>query len=302
MVIGIILGIIALIFIPHIAVSFFLFMKFFYSRKTKKSEKIFYENEDYLAYHDVINEHRETLLKREHQEVQIVSFDKLKLVADYYPNSGDKIAILVHGYKSLPTINFAYIGNRLFLEGYSLLIVDQRAHSRSEGHFITYGCKEGKDVISWVNYVKENLNKKEIILYGISMGAASCAYASKDVQVNHIVLDSCYPSANALIQHLCPPNPLFRYCVLPFASLYSKMFIGLFIKDIDIKNSLENNTNHIVFVHGGKDRIAPVSFLDENVIHVKDKKDIILVADAPHAMPMIEGKEEAWKQLIQYIR
>lgn len=297
----IILGFVIIVVIPHLLVSFLLFMRFFYRQNYEKSEKEFFENEDYKAYFDLIKSGRKELENREHKEVKIKSFDKLNLYADYYPNKGNKIVLMVHGFKTVPNINFAYISNIFYEKGYSLLIVDQRCHHRSEGKFITYGSKESKDVIAWVEYVKNDLNYKDIYLYGISMGAASIALASPYLDVNYIVLDSCYNSKEGLVEHLCPKNVLFKYFVLPFANMYARMFIGLKNKDCNVSNTLVNNKNPLLFIHGDVDRITPMYFLEQNFEKAGGKKDIMVIAGAPHGMPLLEGKEEAKTKLFNYL-
>lgn len=63
--------------------------------------------------------------------------------------------------------------------GYSTLMVDFRAHGNSQGNTCTIGYNEAEDVKLAYDYLT-NLNEKKIILYGISLGAATITKAIHD--------------------------------------------------------------------------------------------------------------------------
>ena len=59
------------------------------------------------------------------------------------------------------------------------MMIDQRAHGKSEGRTMTFGVFERFDVLSWIDYTVERVGKKtRIVLAGISMGAATVLMAS----------------------------------------------------------------------------------------------------------------------------
>lgn len=54
--------------------------------------------------------------------------------------------------------------------GLNVLLVDQRSHGESEGRLITFGVKERRDVVTWIDYVLEHFgDDTEIFLSGLSM-------------------------------------------------------------------------------------------------------------------------------------
>ena len=297
----IILGFVILVIVPHLLASYLIFLRFYRREEPGKIEERFFHNDDYKDYYEMIKSAQKELVKRNHKKVHINSFDGFTLYADYYPNYEKKIVMLVHGFKSNPMINFPVIADIFYKKGYSLLIVDQRAHGRSQGKYITYGYKEKDDVISWVHYIDKNMNEKEIVLYGISMGAASIALASPRLAVKSIVLDSCFTSRTDLIKHLAPKNVFFKYLVLPFVNYYARLFARMPHKDFNVGDALERNKNKVIFLHGDIDRIAPLSFMEELYKKTKSKKYRIVVAGAPHSMPILEGKDEVVKELFLHI-
>ena len=79
------------------------------------------------------------------------SSDDLKLAGRYYHlKDGAPLVIFFHGYKS-PALRDFCGGFWIYREqGYNILVVDQRAHGRSEGKFLTMGIKERHDCVKWV--------------------------------------------------------------------------------------------------------------------------------------------------------
>ena len=91
-----------------------------------------------------------------HEEVTITSFDGLKLKGRYYHiDDSYPIQIQFHGYRGNSYRDMCG-GNKLARENkFNTLVIDQRAHGKSQGHTITFGVKESKDCMSWINYVKK---------------------------------------------------------------------------------------------------------------------------------------------------
>ena len=121
--------------------------------------------EQYDPYHETITRCVKQVLEVPFEEVFVTSFDGLKLAGRYYHlNDHAPLIIFFHGYRCSGLRD----GNGIFLYarklGFNVLLVDQRAHGKSEGKTITFGVKEVKDVPLWIDYVIKNINKEESFL------------------------------------------------------------------------------------------------------------------------------------------
>ena len=67
--------------------------------------------------------------------------------------------------------------------GYNTLLTDFRAHGNSEGNTCTIGFKESEDVKLAYDYLQQH-GEKNIILWGISMGAATVTKAVNDYTIS----------------------------------------------------------------------------------------------------------------------
>ena len=110
-----------------------------------------------------------------------MSYDGKLLHAIYLPKKDAKGTILLfHGYKSCWQIDFGLVLPYYYdTLGYSLLLVDQRAHGSSQGKYLTFGVRERLDVLSWATYMGQKLGQNApLILGGLSMGATTVLLSS----------------------------------------------------------------------------------------------------------------------------
>lgn len=55
---------------------------------------------------------------------------------------------------------------------YNVLLPDNCAHGNSQGSFIGMGYLDQFDIFEWINYIVSIDDNAEILLHGVSMGAA----------------------------------------------------------------------------------------------------------------------------------
>ena len=108
------------------------------------------------------------------RDVFVTASDGIRLHALWVNATDAKgTAILFHGYRSTPLVDFSMILEFYHSAGYNLLIPDQRAHGESEGRFITFGVKESDDVLHWVEFHNRTFGAIPVVLCGLSMGAST---------------------------------------------------------------------------------------------------------------------------------
>ena len=108
--------------------------------------------------------------------------DSLKLEAWYIDADSSKGTVLLfhgHGGNKSGVIKEAESFKKM---GYNTLLVDFRAHGNSEGNICTIGYNETEDVKLAYDHIK-NTGEKNIVLWGISMGASTITKAVKDYQL-----------------------------------------------------------------------------------------------------------------------
>lgn len=78
-------------------------------------------------------------------------------------------------------------------KGYSVLMPDARAHGESEGNLIGMGWPERFDILKWIDKIIESDPEAQIVLYGISMGAATVMMTSGENLPDNVkaVIEDC---------------------------------------------------------------------------------------------------------------
>ncbi|WP_206858805.1 alpha/beta hydrolase [Candidatus Enterococcus mangumiae] len=216
------------------------------------------------------------------------SADGLELSAIYLPASySHKTAIVAHGYMgdAETMANYAKMFHDL---GYNVLVPDARGHGKSEGDYIGFGWHERKDYVKWIDQVIEtNGQSEEIVLYGISMGAATVMMTSGETlpaNVKAIIEDCGYSSVNEELSYQLnelfglPPFPLIQV-----TSLMTKIRAGYFFGEADSIKQLEKNKLPMLFIHGDADTFVPYEMLDKVYQATNGPKEKYVVPGAEHA-------------------
>ena len=129
------------------------------------------------------------------QAVSLSTSSNLKLAAWYMPAAAAKGTVAMfhgHGSKKYALLAEAAGFRKL---GYNTLLVDFRAHGNSEGNTCTIGYKEAEDVQLAYEYLQEK-GEKNIVLYGVSLGAATITKAINDygLQPSKVILEMPFSS------------------------------------------------------------------------------------------------------------
>lgn len=265
-----------------------------------KAHKKIYKNAD--KYKDKFYEANAWLKDKEKknltEEVYIKSYDNLKLNGLLIKHKKHKgIMIIFHGYRSNATKNLFLSYYKYYEEGYSIILVNQRASSKSEGKYITFGIKERKDVISWVNYVNNRFKGKDVILAGISMGASSVLMSCKELEeknnVKLIIADCGYVSAYDEIKYFYKKfSHLSGKVLIPIINFWCKLIGKFNLKDGNTIEALIGCNIPIIFIHGSSDTIVPTDNSIINYDVYNGKKDILIVDNANHGLSYFCDSED----------
>lgn len=259
MILFVLLLLLALLFLGG---AFYAYRVAFYAPNKDREAIPIPEGERYEPYREEMLRIFGNLTERPCEEVTIVSFDGLQLSGRYYHVAeGAPLDIAFHGYRSSSLTDFCG-GAELSLEmGHNLLLVDQRAHGRSQGRTITFGIRERQDLLDWVEYALKRFGVDvEILLFGISMGAATVLMAADlplPENVKGIVADCPYASPLDIILHVGRNHPIPRWLMKPFVILGAKIFGGFDVRETDAFRALKQARVPVLILHGEADTFVP---------------------------------------------
>ena len=219
--------------------------------------------------------------------VKITSFDGLKLCAYNIRNhESHDYLIMVHGIWANKSRMYPY-AYEFDQMGYNLLLIDQRAAGDSQGEYYTYGQKESLDLMQWIDYLIAKDSQARIVLFGMSMGAATVMTAAAGKlpeNVRCIVEDCGYSSMREELDHVIQRDYGLKYTGAILSIIERKMQekLQMSFEDASAKKCLESNEIPILFVHGDQDDLVPFQMATILYNHNKGVKKYYPVAGAGH--------------------
>ncbi len=288
-------------------ISFICFIMAFYVRKEKVKEEFpIPPGEIYEPYRDVMVNWMKEARAMTPKEVSVKSFDGLTLYGKYYEYSKDApIELMFHGYRGNGERDLCGGVQRCFTLGRSCLIVDQRTSGKSGGRVITFGIKESRDCLKWIDYIIENINKDaKIIITGISMGAATVAIAAGEELPKNVIAalaDCGYTSAKDIIKKVIkdlklPPNIMY-----PFVKLGARIYGGFDLEKYSPIEAMKNCTVPIIFIHGTTDDFVPYQMSVDNFNTCTHKvKKLVTVENAGHGLAYLKDTEGYFKGIREF--
>lgn len=240
----------------------------FFSPKEGRGDLPVHKGKQYEPHIDEIAQLLQTIIDRPCEFVTVTSYDGLTLSGRYYHVAeGAPLDIAFHGYRSSCLTDFcggAAISQEM---GHNLLLVDQRAHGRSQGRTITFGIKERYDVMTWAEYAVERFGKDtQILLYGISMGASTVLMASElplPENVKGIVADCPYSSPMKIILAVARKRRIPTAIAAVFSWAGAKVYGGFDVREADPVRAVKKAKVPILLIHGESDGFVPCDMSGE---------------------------------------
>ena len=213
--------------------------------------------------------------------------------------------IAVHGYTD--SAYFMVKATKQFLNyGYNVLMPDLRAHGKSEGKYIGMGWLDRLDLIEWINYLIQKYGNIKIILYGISMGAATVMMTSGEKLPSNvrIIIEDCgYTSLwDEFAYELKYIFKLPTFPTLYNANIMTKIRAGYSLKKASCIKQLKKSTVPTLFIHGDQDKFVPFYMLDKLYDAAKCKKEKLVIKGAGHAEAQEIDSQKYWHTVRKFIK
>ncbi|MBQ3131687.1 MAG: alpha/beta fold hydrolase [Clostridia bacterium] len=236
------------------------------------------------------------------EEVSIMSHDGLRLKGMYYhTRDGAPLDIGFHGYRSTAIRDFCGGAVMGMEAGHNVLLVKQRGCCDSEGHTISFGVKEQRDCLSWINYAIERFGRDtQIALYGVSMGAATVLCASGlelPDNVKGVIADSPFSSPIDIIQTVAADMGIPKAVVRPLATVAARIFGGFDLHGASAVEAVKNAKVPILIIHGEDDRFVPCDMGRAIYRACPEGAELVTFPDAGHAISYL-ADEAKYKSII----
>jgi len=237
-----------------------------------------------------------------HEAFSITSFDGLTLHGKFYEYApGAPIELMFHGYRGSAERDLAGGVQRCFGVGRSALVVDQRCSGKSGGHVITFGVREYRDCLAWVDFMVRHFGPDvKILLTGISMGGSTVLIAGgQDLPDNVIgILADCgYSSPKDIIKTVIRKMGLPVELSYPFVKLGAKLYGRFNLEEVTPVDMVKHCRVPVIFFHGESDDYVPCEMSRINYEACASRKRLVTIPGAGHGLSYPVAPEKYLQEL-----
>jgi alpha-beta hydrolase superfamily lysophospholipase len=240
----------------------------------------------------------ETLPDSAFSDIKLTTKDSLTLDGWFIPVPHSKGTVaLFHGNGSEKSANLSQ-SNTFNEMGYSTVLIDFRAHGSSKGNTCTIGYHEAEDVKLAYEFLEKN-GEKNIILYGISMGAATITKAIADYNLapKKIILEMPFAS---LIETAEGKMRMAKLPAEPFGGLltfWGGVINGFWAYDMKPKEFVKKIKCPVLLQWGRKDKGVTETEINELFKNISAYKKLVIYENSGHEN-LCESEPDKWEESI----
>lgn len=181
--------------------------------------------------------------------------DGLNLYAEYYDLGYNRTVLVIPGRTEGLRYGY-YFALPYVKKGFNVMVIDQRAHGKSDGVWNSIGFKEHRDVIKWAELLRDRFGMNDILIHGICIGSACGLYAltspDRPENLRGLVADGMYPDfyesfKNHMIEFKKP-----TFMVMDMINWWQKHYTGHDMKT-GPKDVIHKYNMPLLMLHGKAD-------------------------------------------------
>lgn len=216
----------------------------------------------------------------------------------------ERWAIVCHGYCANPYV-MGHYAEALFSRGFNVLLSSMVGHGDDESTYCSMGYYDRYLIKEWINYIVRRQAKAEIMLLGVSMGAASVMLATGEElpdNVKFAVADCGYTSLwDEYAHQMKQMFNLPQFPILGAVNTVSKLRGNVDFKRCSPKNAVARSKTPTLFIHGDKDTLVPYEMMDEIYNSCAAQKEKLTIENSPHALSVIVNPKAYWEKTDSFI-
>ena len=243
------------------------------------------------------------------EEIELMASDGQRIVGSYYTVDNNKVndtIILVHGMGGTATYMIPWV--EMYLkEGMNVLAIDRRGTGRVVEGQLTYGWDEKKDLEACVDYLRENIGKHKLIVYGQSLGGTVVGvYAeTKHAQenVDGFILECPMKSLKHMLFMVWKPeSKILQDYGVACGSWYLKVNHGFTFNNIDLLNTQQKNKVSTLLIGATRDDMCTPEDSKEIFNQIAAENKQYYETESEHIKSYLDYPEEYAQRIMSFIK
>lgn len=230
--------------------------------------------------------------------------DRLGISQDTWLNSRGTV-FLLHGRDGCKE-DLLLIAERFCAAGLNCVLVDHRAHGRSEGRFCTYGRLEQHDLSAVIDAAEAKFgeNLRPIALWGISLGGAiALQTAAADRRIAAVISVNAFADLADIARlrgEKLISNVGSHFGVLTLLEASRCSGVNLF--QARPESAAARLRIPVMIVHAEDDRVIPLSHANRIFKRIPSpRKRFEIVPNATHGNVLLEGGDALYQEMIEFV-
>ncbi len=220
------------------------------------------------------------------KDVHIIN-NGLNLYGEYYDYGAKSAVIIMSGRTESHTYGY-FFAVPYSEAGLNVLVLDPRAHGKSDGEFNTIGFEESKDVLAWAEYIHREFNVEAIIFHGICIGSAGAIYALTHEKcpdyIRGMVAEGMFANFNESMKNHLRERKKPTNSICFFINIWMKHYTGHTMKygPIDV---MPRMTKPLLMIHSKADTYStPENAQKLYDLCPSERKAIVWFDEGAHSM------------------
>lgn len=249
----------------------------------------------------------------DYSDVEVVSYDGVKLRGWFIDTGSDKTVIAIHGYTSSrwDETYMKPIIKILAANGFNVLAFDFRGHGESGGDYTTLGFRELRDYHRIISWLKNSLAEKsrKIGVIGYSMGGAVAIMIAATVDmVDAVVADSPYmditASGRRWIKRMSSPLRYVLLAIYPLIVWFASLSAGVDVKALHIQQYADKIKRPLLIIAGERDDLVALDEIKSFYERAKagGKNVELWVTSSGHVRSIVDHPSQYEERVISFFK
>lgn len=243
------------------------------------------------------------------ETVEITADDDTHLagIAYEHADADNRWALVIHGYRSSHESDSVLDMARHYYDaGFNVLTPDLRASGQSEGDYVGMGWLDRLDILDWVDWILAQDADAQIVIHGVSMGAATTMMVAGEETPDAVVafVEDCgYTSVwDVFSSELSRRFGLPEFPLLYSASALSGVMAGYSFEEASALEAVARSEKPMLFIHGTADDFIPFDMMGQLYdAKATGDKEMLVSEGAGHGEAMYELGDAYWDTVLGFV-
>lgn len=267
-------------------------------KKKKKTNNNYLADDESIKWFEKESKYKEVYIKSKDKKINLHSYKIINKKSNNW-------VIIIHGYFGTGK-ELLNASKNFYERGFNILLPELRAHGKTGGKYIGMGWPDRLDIIEWIKYLNKHHKDNKIILYGVSMGAATVMMTSGENLPENvkIAIEDCgYTSVWEEFSHQLKTFFKLRpRLIMSAANIISKLKNNFILKDADSIKQIKKANIPMLFIHGSEDKFVPFDMMEKIYNAYPSQKEKLIIEGAKHAKASFVNPELYWSTIDNFIK